>query len=87
MKIKTVVVGLLYTNCYIIEDEVSGKCAVIDPGGAYERIFEALDGKKHVGLRNVRGRLQAMVNGELLLESAPGAGTKATILIPKEVTA
>ena len=46
MKIKTVVVGLLYTNCYIIEDEVSGKCAVIDPGGAYERIFEALDGKK-----------------------------------------
>ena len=46
MKIKTVIVGLLHTNCYIIEDEVSSKCAVIDPGGAYERISEALEGKK-----------------------------------------
>ena len=45
-----------------------------------------MDEKKHVGLRNIRGRLKAMVNGDLLLESKPGAGTKATILIPKEVT-
>ena len=45
-----------------------------------------LDEKKHVGLRNIRGRLKAMVNGELILESRPGAGTKAVIMIPKEVT-
>lgn len=44
-----------------------------------------IDEKKHVGLRNIRGRLQAMVDGDLLLESAPGAGTKAVIMIPKEV--
>ena len=43
-----------------------------------------LDEKKHVGLRNIRGRLKAMVDGELLLESAPGVGTKAVIMIPKE---
>ena len=42
--------------------------------------------KKHVGLRNIRGRLKAMVNGDLILESKPDAGTTATILIPKEVT-
>ena len=43
-----------------------------------------VEGKKHVGLRNIRGRLKAMVNGELLLESKVGVGTKAVIMIPKE---
>ena len=45
-----------------------------------------MEGKKHVGLRNIRGRLNAMVNGELIIESKVGAGTKAVIMIPKEVT-
>ena len=45
-----------------------------------------IDEKKHVGLRNIQGRLKAMVDGELVLESKPGAGTKAVIMIPKEVT-
>ena len=40
--------------------------------------------KKHVGLRNIRGRLKAMVNGELIIESRIGTGTRAVILIPKE---
>lgn len=44
-----------------------------------------IDEKKHVGLRNIRGRLKAMVNGDLVLESKPGVGTKAMIMIPKEV--
>ena len=45
----------------------------------------SIDEKKHVGLRNIRGRLKAMVDGDLILESKPDAGTKAVILIPKEV--
>ena len=45
-----------------------------------------IDEKKHVGLRNIRGRLNAMVDGDLILESKPGIGTKAVIMIPKEVT-
>ena len=40
--------------------------------------------KKHVGLRNIRGRLKAMVNGELVIESQIGSGTRAVIMIPKE---
>ena len=44
-----------------------------------------IEGKKHVGLRNIRGRLSAMVNGELIIESKVGVGTKAVIMIPKEV--
>lgn len=45
-----------------------------------------VDEKKHVGLRNIRGRLKAMVNGALVMESKPGVGTKAIIMVPKEVT-
>ncbi len=43
-----------------------------------------IDEKNHVGLRNIRGRLKAMVDGEVILESKPGVGTKAIIMIPKE---
>ena len=43
-----------------------------------------VDEKKHVGLRNIRGRLKAMVNGELMIQSKQGSGTIATIMIPKE---
>ena len=45
-----------------------------------------IDEKKHVGLRNIQGRLKAMVDGDLILESKPDIGTKALIMIPKEVT-
>ena len=43
-----------------------------------------IEGKMHVGLRNIRGRLKAMVNGELIIESKIGVGTQAVIKIPKE---
>ena len=59
--------------------------AVTDDGVGFDT-SAPLDEKKHVGLRNIRGRLQAMVDGDLILESKPGVGTKAVIMIPKEVT-
>ena len=43
-----------------------------------------IEDKKHVGLRNIRGRLKAMVNGELFIESKQSVGTRAVIRIPKE---
>ena len=46
-----------------------------------------IDEKKHVGLRNIQGRLSTMVNGSLTIDSAPDRGTKATISIPKEENA
>lgn len=39
---------------------------------------------KHVGLRNIRGRIEAMCKGTLQIESEEGKGTKALISIPKE---
>ena len=41
------------------------------------------DGQSHVGLSNVRERLRRISGGELRIESAPGRGCRATILLPK----
>ena len=56
---------------------------VIDDGVGFDTSLP-IDEKKHVGLRNIRGRLKAMVNGDLTIESQPGKGTRAVIMIPKE---
>ena len=58
---------------------------VKDDGSGFDTSL-SIDEKKHVGLRNIRGRLKDMVNGELVIESKLDAGTKAIIKIPKEVT-
>ena len=57
---------------------------VTDNGGGFDTSL-SMEGKKHVGLRNIRERLKIMVGGELIIESKEGAGTKAVIKIPKEV--
>ena len=59
--------------------------SVTDNGVGFDTSLP-IDSKKHVGLRNIQGRLKAMVDGTLILESQPGVGTKAVIMIPKEVT-
>ncbi|MBE6934285.1 MAG: hypothetical protein E7462_04445 [Ruminococcaceae bacterium] len=57
---------------------------VVDNGAGFDTatVFEK---KEHVGIRNIRGRLEAMCDGSLTIESVPGEGTTATIKIPKEV--
>jgi glyoxylase-like metal-dependent hydrolase (beta-lactamase superfamily II) len=39
MKYRTVIVGALETNCYLVYCERTRQCAVIDPGAEPERIF------------------------------------------------
>jgi len=39
MKIECLPVGWLKANCYVVSDEETGKCAVIDPGGNPEIIL------------------------------------------------
>ncbi len=41
------------------------------------------DGRSHVGLENVRERLRRVSAGELRIESEPGKGTRAILLLPK----
>ncbi|MBI5399899.1 MBL fold metallo-hydrolase [Candidatus Saganbacteria bacterium] len=46
MKIKTIKVGGLQTNCYIVSDEASSAALVIDPGDEAEKILPNLSGLK-----------------------------------------
>ena len=56
---------------------------VADDGVGFDE-SQPLDERKHVGIRNVRERLQVMCGGSLSVESQPGKGTTALIQIPKE---
>lgn len=42
------------------------------------------DGRSHVGMENTRRRLKEMCGGEVKIESTPGEGTVATVILPKE---
>jgi glyoxylase-like metal-dependent hydrolase (beta-lactamase superfamily II) len=43
MLIKTLPVGMLGTNCYIVTDEETRKCAIIDPGGDASAILDYVE--------------------------------------------
>ena len=57
---------------------------VSDDEIGFDPTREPPDGKTHTGLENVRVRLAGMCGGSLRVESMPGSGTTATILIPKK---
>jgi len=43
MLIKTLPVGMLGTNCYIVTDEATLKCVIIDPGGDSNTVLEYIE--------------------------------------------
>ncbi len=55
---------------------------VTDDGPGFDVDRVMADGNAHVGITNVRGRLEHVCGGTLRIESSPGRGTKAEILIP-----
>ena len=60
-------------------------CVSVEDDGVGFDTDVLLDERKHVGIRNIRGRLKAMVNGTLEIESRVDIGTTVLIKIPKEV--
>lgn len=56
---------------------------VTDDGVGFD-MNKGYDETKHVGIKNIRARIEAMCNGTLTIESQIGSGTKATLKIPKE---
>jgi len=60
-------------------------CVSVEDDGVGFDVGVLLDERKHVGIRNIRGRLKAMVNGTLEIKSTEGVGTTVLIKIPKEV--
>lgn len=63
-------------TCYEIE--------VRDTGIGFDTTHQPGDEHKHVGITNVRQRLEHLCSGTLTIESTLGEGTTATIRIPKK---
>lgn len=59
--------------------------SVEDTGIGFDTGNEYNEGRSHIGIDNVRGRLKAMCNGTLTLESTPDSGTVAVIKIPLNI--
>ena len=64
------------------ETETDFCVKVADDGVGFDTAM-LQDERKHIGIRNVRERLQVMCGGSLTVESRPGEGTTALIRIPK----
>ena len=58
--------------------------SVADDGAGFDPALPpAQDGRSHIGLRNVRTRLELVCNGKLRIDSESGCGSVVTIEIPK----
>lgn len=60
-------------------------CVLVEDDGMGFDTDVLLDDRTHMGIRNIRERLKAMVSGTIEIESSIGVGTKVLITIPKEV--
>ncbi len=57
---------------------------VEDDGVGFDPEAALNDGRPHVGMQNVRQRLDSMCGGKLVVSSEPGKGTKAVVTIPRK---
>lgn len=64
------------------QDEMA-HIVVEDNGAGFDPQKIPEDGKNHVGIANVRSRLERMCGGTLKIESAPGKGTTVEIIVPE----
>lgn len=66
------------------ENESFWYLQVEDNGAGFDPAKIKEDGRSHIGISNVRKRLEALCKGTLSIASTPGKGTCVTIAIPKE---
>ena len=64
------------------ETETAYCVCVKDDGVGFDK-SRFVDERKHIGIKNIRGRIEAMCAGTLTVDSTPGVGTTALITIPK----
>ncbi len=62
-------------NYFVIE--------VKDDGVGFDTSSVKSDDRSHIGIENVRSRIEVMCQGSLTINSTINKGTTATILIPK----
>lgn len=72
-------------GCVTIRTEETDRAFLIivsDDGVGFQA---PADDRLHVGIENVRSRLEALCGGALFINSTPGVGTRVTITLPKEI--
>lgn len=57
---------------------------VTDDGVGFDTNAKPQDGRSHLGLENVKQRLELLCGGALIVDSAPGYGTVVTITLPEK---
>lgn len=66
------------------EDELNYIIEISDTGVGYNTDQVINDDKTHIGIQNVKDRLESRVGGRLKIESEIGVGTVAIVYIPKK---
>ncbi len=56
---------------------------IADDGVGFDPKKPLNDGRRHIGIENVRSRMEIMCGGHLHIDSTPGTGTEAVLTIPK----
>lgn len=68
-----------------VSEEDKAYCILVEDNGiGFDEDQVKNDGRKHIGIQNVRDRLMLSKHGSLEIESVKGEGTRAWIKIPKE---
>ena len=74
--------GTLKINVY--QRGMSHVVEIIDDGVGFDTGDVSLDGNDHVGLKNIRYRIESMCQGEIQIESHIGKGTKVAVIFSKQ---
>ena len=73
--------GTVWIHAY--ETDGINQIVIEDDGAGFDAESLLNDGKKHIGLHNVKSRLKDMCKGTIDVTSEIGKGTKVTIGIPR----
>ena len=75
--------GIVKISTYETEEDYC--ICVEDNGIGFDKnVLLENNQNKHLGILNIRGRIEVMCNGTLCIETADGKGTKALIKLPKK---
>ncbi len=83
MEIKTLILGMTGTNCYIVYDKVGGEASVIDPGAEAEKVISFLEANQlsvknifltHGHFDHILGvqQLKAQTGGRIVMHNLDG---------------